>query len=441
MGKIKVTSRMRSSNPDCEETFFRSYDGEGALCETRVLSSEEDYASGSFSRISTDNGRTWTDWVSHFNDAADGRRGKIPGSKEGDEILGGCSPYLYDPKTGCTVGVGSTFYYLKGHDVGYFAMWYEGEDNVRTHAYYAIRRPDGSEEKRMIEFEEGGEDFDPANPRNPAFIDKNRAMAGDLTVLPDGDLMFNLFPSMRLCCRIAGVDVNTFFPSCPDMQSGLVVVRLHWNPERNDYDFIYSNPIMLCDLQSSRGIMEPQMRILKNGTIMIVFRGSNTQIPVWHTRTNPSTPGFKWYVLSEDGGRTFTPPMPWYFDTKEVVYSSASTSAFYRCPKNGKLYWMGNIIPEPWRIEGNNPRWPFVICEVNEEYGFLIKDTLTVIDSLREGELTTELSNPSLLENRETGNLEIRMTKINMSWADETVQQSRGKWYSEAWEYILEFEN
>jgi len=437
---MKITGTMRSCNPNAEESFSRRYDGEGRLIETRVLSCEEDYAGGSYTRVSPDNGRTWGEWVTDFDDRTEGRRGRIPGSEEGDELLGGCTPFFPDPLTGCTVGVGSTFYYLKGHDVGYFAFWEKGEDNIRTHAYFSIRRPDGSEETRLIELEDGGADYDPSNPRNPAFLDKNRAMAGDLMRLPDGDLAFHLFPTVRLCCTLDGIDVGAFFPSCPDLHCGLKIARLHWNPEKDDYDMTLSTAIMLSDLQSSRCIMEPQTLILPSGRWIVVFRGSNTQEDAWHTRTDPTTPGFKWYAVSDDGGRTFSPPMPWHFDTREVVYSSASISTFYRHAENGKLYWIGNIMDDPSRIDGNEPRWPLVICEVDERWGCLKKSSLTVIDTLREDEEHTELSNPSLLVNHETGNLEIRLTKINLiKTKDGRTREDIGKWYSEAWEYTVEF--
>ena len=440
MSSIKVTAALRSVNPSAEEIFLRAYDADGTLRETRLLSCEEDYSGGSFHRTSADNGRTWSEWVTDFNDEEGGRRGKVPGSKEGDELLGGGAPGLYDPISGWTLGVGSTFYYLRGHDAGYFDYWDKGEDNIRTHAYLYIRRPDGREEARLIELEEGGADYDPANPRNPAFLDKNRAMAADLMRLPDGDLAFHLFPTVRLACKMAGADVNAVFPSCPDLHSALAVARLHWDPDKGDYNMTISNAIMLSDLQSSRCVMEPQSQILPDGRWLIVFRGSNAQSEVWHTRTDPTTPGFKWYVLSQDGGRTFCPPMPWHFDTREVVYSSASTSSFYRHPGNGKLYWIGNIMDDPRTIHGNNPRWPLVIGEVNEQYACLIRDSLTVIDTLREDERTTELSNANLCYNPETGKPEIRLTKINMTKVKNGQPYDPGKWYSEAWEYELTFD-
>ena len=440
MSAIRVTARMRSCSHDSEERFHRSYDQAGLLTEIHEVIREADYCNGTYRRTSTDHGKSWSEWETVFEDSDGARHGAVPGSKEGDEYL--VNPFLsnsldevFHPGSGCTVGVDGTFYYLNGHNKGYFDMWEKGEDNVRTHAYFRFRRPDGSEVRRMFEFEEGGADYDPENPRNPAFLDKNRIIGESIRILPDGDLLIELWPTMSLCCRMTGVDVNAFFPSCPNLQYGLVYARGHWNPETQDFDFTYSTPIMLNDLQSSRGVMEPRLEILPNGRWLVVFRGSNVINEAWNPRINPAAPGFKWYSCSDDGGRTFTPPLPWHFDTREVVYSPASISDFFRSRKDGKLYWIGNIIDEPWRIRGNNPRWPLQICRVDEEYGYLIKDTLTVIDTVREGQCSVDLTNFNLLENPDTLDLELRLTKVNIN----SDRQEAEQWYSEAWEYIISF--
>ncbi len=439
MGHIKITSRMRSCNEDFEESFSRRYEPDGRLREDRILASECDYACSSEFRYSSDKGNTWTDWQTQYKDTSSSRHGAVPNSPDGDELLGNVNPSLYDPVSGCTFGVGSTFYYLQGHNVGYFSMALDGEDNVRWHAYYAIRYPDGREIKKMFEFEEGGADYDPEKYRDPAFLDKNRCLAGGLRILPDGDLCFEVYPIVTLCCALAGVDVKTYFPSSPNLHHGMIVVRAHWNHDKGDYDFTYSNVIMLSDAQSSRCIMEPSTVILPNGRWLLVVRGSNYTHEPWRTRISPCAPGFKWYTYSDDGGKTFAPLMPWHFDTREVVYSSASSHSFYRSPKNGKLYWFGNIV-EPQKIFANDPRFPLQICQVNEEYGHLIKDTLTVIDTVREGQYKVELSNFNLLEDPVTKNLEIRLTKININDAEQG-NGNPGDWYSEAWEYFLEFED
>ncbi|MBE6599511.1 MAG: hypothetical protein E7638_08725 [Ruminococcaceae bacterium] len=429
---------MRSFNPDMEEGFTRKYDNDGVLHEYMGRANECDYACESFHRTSKDKGQTWSEWETVFKDNSGGRHGAVPDSPDGDELIGGpASPTLYDPISGCWFGVRGSAYYLKGHNVGYFAMALDGEDNVRFHGYYAIRYPDGREVSKMIELEEGGADYDPAKYRDPNFLDKNRCQAGDLHILPDGDLCFYIYPSVTLGCKIAGIDVNSYFPSSPNLHCGLIVVRAHWDAEKSDYDFTYSNVIMLSDVQSSRCIMEPHMVTLKSGRMLLVVRGSNYTHEPWNTRISPRAPGFKWYTFSDDGGRTFAPLMPWHFDTREVVYSSASIHSFYRSKQNGKLYWIGNVI-EPQLIFANDPRFPLQICEVNEEYGYLIKDTLTVIETVREGQWKVELSNFNLLEDPDTGKLEMRMTKININDAEQGMGKP-GDWYSEAWEYFFEF--
>ena len=90
---------------------------------------------------------------------------------------------------------------------------------------------------------------------------------------------------------------------------------------------------------------------------------------------------------------------------------------------------------EPHLIDANQPRYPLQICEVDEENGNLIKDTLTVIDTIRDGQTSIELSNFTLLENRETLELEVRLAKCNFNGKI----QEEGNWYSEAWEYFIEF--
>ena len=437
MGKIRIESRLRAINPDKEESFSRRYAGDGTLIETRITCSECDYFDGCWERESHDNGRTWGEWQKIYSDE-DGRRGRVPGSAEGDEYLvDGLEPTLYDPASGCMVGIGNDAYFIKGHDIGYFDYWEKGEDNMRTHAYFVLKRPDGTVERRMFEFEEGGADYDPENPRNPAFLDKNRASVTSLSILPDGDLRFLVYPTVRLCCKMAGIDVNGFFPSCPDFQVGFLYTRAHWNPEKQDYEFTYSNPIMLSDLQSSRSGTEPCITALEGGRIMIVFRGSNWVTEAWHSRIDPAAPGFKWYVISEDGGRTFCPPMPMHYDTREVVYSAANVCHLFRSSKTGKTYLIANLTDEPWKIDGNSPRYPLHICELHPRYGYLLKDTLTVIDTVRDGQTYVELSNFSLLENRETLDLELRMTKCNFNGG----LQEEGDWYTEAWEYTIHFDD
>ncbi|NLB15944.1 MAG: hypothetical protein GX827_03950, partial [Clostridiales bacterium] len=72
----------------------------------------------------------------------------------------------------------------------------------------------------------------------------------------------------------------------------------------------------------------------------------------------------------------------------------------------------------------------------DEKYGCLVKDTLTEIDTRREGDSElVQLSNFSLLENRETLKLEIRLARIGMH----SIPGEGHDLYSETWLYEIDF--
>ncbi|MEM3026865.1 MAG: hypothetical protein QXP19_05045, partial [Thermoproteota archaeon] len=133
---------------------------------------------------------------------------------------------------------------------------------------------------------------------------------------------------------------------------------------------------------------------------------------------------------SEDNGRTFSEPVPWHYDNGEIFYSPASISRFFRSTKNGKAYWFGNITgPEAY---GNSPRYTLIMAEVDEETGFLKKETYTLVDD-RNPETESEelqLSNFSLLEDRETKSIELYLTKL------EAYREDR--WRGDAYRYTIE---
>ena len=75
----------------------------------------------------------------------------------------------------------------------------------------------------------------------------------------------------------------------------------------------------------------------------------------------------------------------------------------------GKLYWLGNICGTPPR--GNSPRYPLVIGEIDETKAALKKTTVTTIDDRRPDQPENiQLSNFSLLEDREKYHLELYLT-------------------------------
>lgn len=103
--------------------------------------------------------------------------------------------------------------------------------------------------------------------------------------------------------------------------------------------------------------------------------------------------------------------MPLGYDTGELFYSPATCSRFIRSSRNGILYWIGNIVPE--NPDGNGPRYPLVIAEVNEEKIALRKETVFTIDTRHPEEThRVQLSNFHVYEDRMTGELVLHLARI-----------------------------
>ena len=96
---------------------------------------------------------------------------------------------------------------------------------------------------------------------------------------------------------------------------------------------------------------------------------------------------------------------------------------------------MGNICNRP--PKGNHPRYPLIIAEVNETIPALKKDTVTLIDDRdpkRDSEYV-QISNLSLLEDRETHQMEIYLTRLG-----EKGHKEPEVYTADAYKYTLTFD-
>ena len=321
-------------------------------------------------RLSHDNGRTWS----------------APESIEGDVIQnlpgGGIVTFPrgshYDTHFG-------TLYHRRMRRIWpgtapYTFDWKTGEHPFNDHVF--VIEDDGPE--KLLKYEEGP-DYDPENPFDPAFCTTNRAYAGQRIVFAEDGTAY--FP---VICYRPGADYNF-------RRGGVVLMRRDpatgaWSASTRQY----IDPEL-----SSRGLLEPDATVLKDGRILVVCRGSNTD----------TTPGRKWFCVSTDGGATLSPVEEFRYDDGDRFYSPSSIHYFARSTKNGKLYWLANIVPGP--PEGNGPRYPFYIAEIDEDKVTVRKDSLVMVDDRRENEPeAVQLSNFCVLEDRETLDMEIYMTRI-----------------------------
>jgi hypothetical protein len=163
-----------------------------------------------------------------------------------------------------------------------------------------------------------------------------------------------------------------------------------------------SEPVKGDPETTTRGMVEPTIAKLNNGSILMVMRGSND--------AEPELPGYKWASWSRDGGVTWSEPQPWTYSDGSDFYSPSSMSQLLEWG-DGRLFWAGNISEDNPR--GNHPRFPLVMAEVDRETGLLKHDTLAVIADREDDESEyLQYSNFYCRENRETGLMDVFVTPL-----------------------------
>lgn len=173
------------------------------------------------------------------------------------------------------------------------------------------------------------------------------------------------------------------------------------------------NPLRLSPETSSRGLDENALIELSDGRIAAICRGDNSAYP--------EKPGYKWLSFSSDQGLNWSAPIPLPATGGNPIESGANGSALFRSIKNGKLYWMGNLALRGERAQGNWPRSPLVIAEVQEEPFALKRETLFAVDERTYNDSPrVQLSNFRFYQDRETGAVVIFLTRYG--------EQSASQW-------------
>jgi hypothetical protein len=169
-----------------------------------------------------------------------------------------------------------------------------------------------------------------------------------------------------------------------------------------------------------RGLYEPTLAEMPDGRILCVMRGSNG------LKKDPDYqwPSCKWYSVSTDGGFHWSKPEPWRYSNGESFFSPSSMSQLIM-HSNGHYYWLGNLSPT--NCQGNAPRWPLVIGEVDPQSLMLIKDSVITMDTRGpEDPEETQLSNFYAFEDRATGDIVLPMQRWKPGDVYEWVQYRVG---------------
>ncbi len=412
-----------SPGPCMATTASIQYIGEGLRREEiRSNISSSDWHDTVRRRTSEDNGRTWSEWKQIYKEAPE--QGGF--TQSGGPSQGGSGPV--DPVSGMLIK--TVFQRIIEGDpkVAMHVIW-EGKRLFSDHGFYQLSRDNGKTwgPGHLLKYEEGP-DFDPEDWGNPAYYRSNEMYIGDKLVLSNGSVVI----SSTIPVEYRDEEDEKTPVAFPNMYregcvAGAVCFVGRWDANRQDYEWETSNRIFLPRHISNRGLVELTLSELKNGNLLLLMRGSNRELdPI-------ACPGRKWMSVSEDGGMTWSPVTDLRYDTGEPFYSPASISRTLRSSKTGKLYYFLNISDTP--PEGNEPRYPLQVAQIDEGKCALIKDTVTVIDD-RNSEEDSEhlsLSNFGLLEDRETHVVELTMTRLGAKGPMPDL------WEADTYKYLIDF--
>jgi len=241
-------------------------------------------------------------------------------------------------------------------------------------------------------------DHDALHPIPGVEIGKNSIFLGDLGCIPivtrKGQI---LVPTQA---TLLGPDGKLANPGGGYTYMDVVILIGKWKRDHS-IEWTMGGRVEADPARTSRGLFEPTLAELPDGRIMMVMRGSNDA----KNKKGERVPGYKWVSISSDGGKQWTKPEPFAFEDGQPFYSPSAMSTLFK-HSSGRIFWFGNITEE--NPEGNLPRWPFAVAEVDPVRATLIKKTVVILDKenpedKNRGRL--DISHFSMLEDRETGEI------------------------------------
>jgi hypothetical protein len=393
-----------SPRPHVAAVLSAGYTGTG-LRRRESLSEEatSDWCERERIRYSDDNGRTWSAWQPNLEEHP----------TQGEFIMEEIEfARAYDPASQRMLRM--LFQrILKGDPAT--ALW--TEETFWDHMFWHVSDDDGLTwgDKRQLVYEDGPV-FDEANWAAPRYLARNKMYGGyNLSILNGGGIAYSGTIPVRHSNEQGEVEEV----------AGVASLIGAWDDARRTYDWEPSPPVAVSKPVSSRGLMEPCIVELSNGNLMLEMRGSSTDL----------TPGRKWMSVSRDRGRTWGAVTDLRYDDGGQFYAPSTFARMLRGTKTGKLYWIGNISAEP--PQGNSPRYPLYIAEVDEEIPALRRDTLTIIDDCdpRRDTPLLQLSNFSAFENRETQDIELYLTRYGER--GDGRSHTGDFWTADVYKYII----
>ncbi|MCX6992603.1 MAG: sialidase family protein [Kiritimatiellaeota bacterium] len=250
-------------------------------------------------------------------------------------------------------------------------------------------------------------DFDEKHPFPKVYRGKNAYLLGDAGSRPIRTKKgYILVPAIAF---LLGPEGKMISPGGGFTYGDAMIIIGKWRKDQ-DIEWFYVYHIEADPTKATRGMDEPTLMEMPDGRILCIMRGSNGG----EKDPECKIPSYKWQSISEDGGFTWSKPEPWKYDTGENFFSPSAMSYLFK-HSNGRFYWIGNISDK--NCQGNAPRYPLYIGEVNPATFALVKSSLVMLDTI--GPDDTEglnLSHIRVFEDRETHNIVIPMSRHNLAY-------------------------
>ncbi len=360
-------------------SYYTRLDG-GDVLSIHALASRSDTVDVAYVRRSADHGRTWSaaeEWPTKF---------AAPGGTGRRHPRGG----YVDPGTGAYLSVWTEGVLPTDHPLEGMRHW---------RLFYSVSVDGGATFPIREQIIHDGPEYNAEHHLPGVTVGKNCVMMGDLGQRPltrsDGVILVPVQSSPT------GPNGDYWNPGKGLTYTDCMLLMGTWQDDGR-LSWRASQRIVGDPNRTTRGLIEPTIAELQDGTLLMVMRGSNDG--------NPDLPGSKWYTLSADGGETWRKPAPWVDQEGQPVVSPSSCSQLIPW-SNGRLFWMGNVCMQNPR--GNAPRYPMVLAEVERKHGRLVRPSVTTIDDRRPEESPhLNLSNFYAREDRATGHLLLHLSRL-----------------------------
>ena len=412
--RVRKELYRKHTRPGSAAVVGQMYVGPGLeRMEVHAIEATVDIHTDMVRRFSLDNGRTW----SNFEPTE-----PFVVAHAGHEFVEVGGAKFHDPVTGVLVeawlrqigfNTRADAQQILDYPAGIMTRQYSTLAQFHPFTYTRISRDLGRtwSVPQQLRYEEGSA-FNPAEPLNPDYLQRNTAYFGNNFIRHSNGTLI-----LAVCSANSPRDPLNNTRYC---RLGALCFIGKWNSAVGDYDWTAGKRIEVAGDFSYEGLQEPSVAELRDGRVLVV----------WRTAAEGYAIGRKWCSLSSDGGRTLDGIREFGYDDGSLFYSPATIHHLFRHQGNGKLYWIGNISRVPPR--GNWPRYPLVIAEVDEDKAAIKRSTVTLIDDRTpdQGEYV-EFSNFWWIENRETHNIEITLT----AYGEDPAQVNNANCYR----YVLEF--